>query len=160
MKNIFYIFILILFLAFPKLSLALTYGDECTKSSDCPADSVCHVSKSVPERALCSQILPTPMSIFGKVKPPGPLEELGIGSIGISGFVNALIRLIYMLAAVIFVFMLLWGAIEWLMSGGDKEKVQSAGKRLTNAIIGIVLLAVTFAILNLIGIFTGFTFFT
>lgn len=97
--------------------------------------------------------------VFGRVDVPTPLQNLGFGSIGISSFFNALIRLIYMLAAVIFVFMLMWGAIEWLMSGGDKEKVGSAQKRLTNAIIGIILLGVTFAILDLIGIFTGFTFF-
>ncbi len=70
-----------------------------------------------------------------------------------------LIILIYMLAGVILVFMILWGAIQWLTSGGDKEAVQSAQKRITNAIIGIILMSITWAILSLVGDFTGFSFF-
>lgn len=99
--------------------------------------------------------------IFGKVTAPvelNPFIQKG-GAGGISSFLNNLIVLIYMVAAVVFVFMLLWGALQWLMSGGDKEAVAGARNRITHAIIGIILFAVAFAVIKAVGTFTGFTFF-
>lgn len=42
---------------------------------------------------------------------------------------------------------LIWGAIEWISSGGDGEKVKSARNKLTNALIGLFLLVASFAIM-------------
>jgi hypothetical protein len=100
--------------------------------------------------------------VFGFIKPPPELQPIlnKGGAEGINFFLNNIIALIYIVAAVVFVFMMLWGALEWISSGGDKEKVGNAQKRITHAIIGIVLFAITFAIIQVVGIFTGFTFFT
>lgn len=103
-------------------------------------------------------------NIFGTVEPPDALRPFiggdQTGAAGISLFFNNLIVLIYIIAAVAFVFMLLWGALQWILSGGNKEALDGARRRLTHAIIGIILLAITFALLRVIGTFTGFTFFT
>ncbi len=56
--------------------------------------------------------------------------------------------------------MLLWGAWDWMSSEGDKEKLSSAQKKIINAFIGILLFAVAFAVIRILGAFTGFTFFT
>ncbi len=102
-------------------------------------------------------------NVFGEIEAPEALKQFTAGdktgATGISNFLNAAIILIYIIAAITVVFMLLWGAIEWILSGGDQEKLENAQKRITNAIIGIVLLAIVFAILQFVGIFTGFTFF-
>jgi hypothetical protein len=50
----------------------------------------------------------------------------------------------------------LWGAVDWIFSGGDKEKVAGARKKMTNAIIGLVLLALSFAIIRTVGAIAGF----
>lgn len=101
-----------------------------------------------------------PKDVFGDITPPKQLQPFvdkgGQGGGGISLFLNNLITLIYEVAVVALVFLLLWGGLEWMFSGGDKEKVGSAQKRITSALIGFVILAVAFAILNVIGIFTGF----
>ncbi len=103
-----------------------------------------------------------PRGVFGTLKPPPELQPLvskGAAG-GISLFLNNLITLIYEIAAILVVFMLLWGGLEWILSGGDKEKVGEARKRIVNALIGLAILAVAFAILQVFGIFTGFeTFF-
>ncbi len=101
----------------------------------------------------------SPVDVFGKISPPPGIKDLGEGSIGISKFLNNLITMIYTLAAVVFIFVLLWAAFEWLSSGGDKEKVAGAQKKITSAIVGIILFSIAFAALNLLGTFTGFTFF-
>lgn len=104
----------------------------------------------------------SPSGVFGFIKPPPELQPIlnkgGAG--GISFFFNNLLALIYIVAGVVFVFMIVWAALEWISSGGDKEKVANARNRLTHAIIGIVLLGIAFAIIQVVGIFTGFTFFT
>lgn len=97
--------------------------------------------------------------VFGLILPPPQIIQFGFGSSGISAFLNMVIGLIFMAASIIFVFIIIWGAIELLLSGGNKEAVASARGRLTFAIIGIILMAVAFAVLKLIGTFTGFTFF-
>lgn len=49
-----------------------------------------------------------------------------------------------------------WGAVDWIMSGGDKEKVSNARKKMTNAIIGLVLLSLSYVIISLVGQVVGF----
>lgn len=102
---------------------------------------------------------------FGQIKPPTPLQgfiknNTTSGAGAISQFLSNLILLIYSLAGVVLIFMLIWGAFEWLTSGGDKEKIAAARNRIIHALIGIGLFAVAFAIIRILGIFTGFTFFT
>ncbi|MBI2600523.1 hypothetical protein HYW42_01105 [Candidatus Daviesbacteria bacterium] len=100
---------------------------------------------------------------LGQIKAPAALEPFiqrgGDGAGGISLFLSNLIALIYSVAGVVFIFMLVWGAFEWMVSGGEKEKIASAQKRITFAVIGIILLSVTFAIIAVISAFTGFSFF-
>jgi len=57
------------------------------------------------------------------------------------------------IGAVIFFFMLLFGAIKWISSGGDKGKIESARENITSAIVGLIILFATFAIIGLIGTF-------
>jgi hypothetical protein len=46
---------------------------------------------------------------------------------------------------------LLWGALDWILAGGDEGKVSSARQKMTGAVIGLVILASTIAIVELIG---------
>lgn len=97
--------------------------------------------------------------VFGFIVPPIEIINYGFGSKGISQFLNMFINLLFMIASIAFVFMIIWGAVELLISGGNKEQVASGKNRIMFAIIGIILMAVAFAIIRVIGTFTGFTFF-
>lgn len=101
---------------------------------------------------------------FGTISPPPALKELveketATPGGGISFFLSNLIALIYSLAAIVLIFMLLWGAFDWITSEGDKEKLQAAQRKIINALIGILLFAAAFAIIQVLGQFTGFKFF-
>jgi len=68
--------------------------------------------------------------------------------------VPAAIGLIFVAGAIIFFFMLLIAGIQMITSGGDKAAVETARGRLTQALIGIVVLFSAFAIIKIIeGIF-------
>lgn len=102
-------------------------------------------------------------SVFGKIELPQPLRGLNAnnptGAGAISQFLSNLVGLFYTVAAIVLIFMLLWGAFDWMTSEGEKEKVHSAQQKIMNAIIGMVLFAVTFAVIQILGHFTGFQFF-
>lgn len=53
----------------------------------------------------------------------------------------------------------IWGAVEWITAGSDSKKTESARSRMTNAIIGLVILVSSFTILSFISkIFFGDSF--
>ena len=53
----------------------------------------------------------------------------------------------------------IWGAIEWISSGGDKGKVENARNRITQSVIGLIVLVGSYVIIGFIGkIFFGDTF--
>lgn len=113
--------------------------------------------------ALCNrpdQVQSEISKVFGEIIPPLAVQNLGFGALGISNLLSKIIQLIYMVAGIIFVFMVIISAVQWIVSGGDKEAVGKARGRLTWAVIGIVFLALAWVIISVIGTITGFTFFT
>lgn len=101
--------------------------------------------------------------VFGKIQAPDPLKGLvakdPTGAGGLSIFFSNLITLFYVISMVVLVFMIVWGAFDWITSEGDKEKLGGARNKIINAIIGIMLLAAAFGIIRVLGQFTGFKFF-
>lgn len=134
------------------------------KDEQCNKDLTCAISNTQDglRTSTCVTRSVTDLEkVIGKIEPPNQIKNLvdkgGAG--GLSFFLNKVIELIYVIASIIFVFMVIISAVQWILSGGDKEKVAAARNRLTFAVIGIVLLAVAFVIIGVIGRFTGFTFF-
>ncbi len=66
------------------------------------------------------------------------------------------ITVVFAIAAVLVITFLIWGAIDWIMSGGDKEKVSNARKKITSALIGLAILAFVFVIAAVLGEIIGF----
>lgn len=76
------------------------------------------------------------------------------GSIDLfSNFIQKLIGIVFVVAVLSFMFLVAWGAVQWIMSGGDKGAVQAAQSKITNAIIGLIVLFATYAVLALLGHF-------
>lgn len=99
--------------------------------------------------------------VFGKVEPPAQIDKLTNpgGGAGISFFLNTVIELIFVFATVAVVFMVIIGAVQLIMSGGDKEAIAGARKRITWALIGLALLGLSFVILRIVGQILGFELF-
>ncbi|QLG69920.1 MAG: hypothetical protein CH104c_0689 [Candidatus Woesebacteria bacterium] len=86
---------------------------------------------------------------------------LGEGVRNLSGteFFNKLlpnlISLSFIVGAIIFVAIIIVGAIQWIISGGDKAAIESAKSKITNAVIGLVILLSLFAIIYILENFFG-----
>lgn len=92
------------------------------------------------------------------LKPGGKfvnLETLTIGAI-----VAGLIRLILVVAALVFFFILVIGGIRWIASGGDKAHTEAARSQITAALVGLVIVFAAWAIVQLINTFFGIDIFT
>jgi hypothetical protein len=76
-----------------------------------------------------------------------------------SGFLNKflpnLIGLSMVIGVLVFMAIIILGAIQWITSGGDKTALEGAKGKITNALIGIVVLFALFAILKLLEDFFG-----
>ena len=47
------------------------------------------------------------------------------------------------------------GGMQWITSGGDKTKLEAARKRITYAIIGLIVALMSFLIVNILGYLFG-----
>lgn len=75
---------------------------------------------------------------LGQTKP----ENQGIAaSTSPSTILTNALSIIFAIGALAVLFFLIWGAFNWITSGGDKEKVAGARKTISNALIGLAILA-------------------
>lgn len=82
-------------------------------------------------------------------KPVGGFKNLG-------DFITNTLTIAFAVGILIVLVMLIWGAFEWITSGGDKEHVGNARNRIINSLIGLAVLAVTFALARVAAQFLGF----
>lgn len=66
---------------------------------------------------------------------------------GIAFYIAILWRTVVTLGGIAFIIFFIWGGIEWLTAGGDKTKVETAQKMITNAFIGLAILISSYAII-------------
>ena len=92
------------------------------------------------------------------LKPQGEFAALGELSVG--NIVSGLIRLILVVAALVFFFILVIGGIQWIASGGDKAQTETARNRITAALVGLVIVFAAWAIVQLINVFFGIDIFS
>lgn len=100
------------------------------------------------------------------MKTPIFLSQLGDNVINginpseglLANVIKNLLTMVFVAGGLFLVYNLIMGALNWIMSAGEKEKVDKARKQITNALIGFIILMVVwflfFAITsNIFGIF-------
>lgn len=83
----------------------------------------------------------------------GPLGlEQGQNGISVfATFLSSAIGLITIIGIIWFVFIIVTGAVGIVSSGGDKQSLEGSRKKITNGVIGLVVLTASLFILSLIG---------
>lgn len=84
--------------------------------------------------------------------PPGSIK----GEIG--PIINNALIIVFAVAALLVLVYLIIGAFQWIVSGGDKEAVGKARARITHALVGFLILALAFVIINVVGNISGIDF--
>ena len=88
----------------------------------------------------------------GTITVPGDLLNLG-------GMVKNLLLVAFFGAALFFLAQLIIGGISWMGAGGDPKAMEAARNRLTNAIIGILIVASAFAVTLIVTTVLGINIF-
>lgn len=110
-----------------------------------------------------------PAGTGGGPPPPPPssgggfsinIERPKAGYTDIGSFITNILTVLFGLAALIVLFMLIWGAYEWITSGGDKEAISRARGRIIASLIGLAVLGVSIAIASTVAKALGFEIFT
>lgn len=97
------------------------------------------IAQSDVEKAIGTINAPAGMSEF-KDNPVG-----GVGKLLSTG-----IQIFFLVASLALLVYLLWGAYDWLTSGGEKEKLTKAQLKIVNAIVGMLLMVVAMVVFNVI----------
>lgn len=79
----------------------------------------------------------------------------GSSSSNLSTLISNVITLFFAVGGIGFTIMILWASVNWILAGGDKEKIAAARRRITQSIVGLVLLSMTFVIMIVVGQILG-----
>lgn len=82
-------------------------------------------------------------SVFGSILPGNPNDTFG-------GFLSYLIMLVLGLAGLIAVTMIIWSGFRYITARGDDKVVGDAKKTLLNAIIGLVIIILSYTIVAIV----------
>lgn len=74
------------------------------------------------------------------------IQNLSPGE-GLAFYIGQLWKTISIVGGLAFILYFLLGGLSWLTAGGDKAKVESAQKQITNAVIGLSIILVSYAII-------------
>lgn len=99
---------------------------------------------------LATQVFAQGQTQISLTPPPGGFARLGDLTFG--ELVAGLIRISLVVAAIVFFFVLVFGGIRWILSGGDKQATEGARGQITAALVGLVIVFAAWAILQLIGV--------
>ena len=83
------------------------------------------------------------------------IREPSAGVKDIGKFLSAGIQVAMIIAAILTFAFLVWGGIQWILSGGDKTQTQAARDRITTALVGLGIVAAAWALMKVIGYFFG-----
>jgi small neutral amino acid transporter SnatA (MarC family) len=106
--------------------------------------------------------LSTTVSAFAAETPVGnpcgtgqfnALCSLSTGNLG--PLVGSLLQFIFVIAVLVALFFLVYGGFRWLVSGGDKTQVGAAREHIVAAIIGLVIIFLSYFILSILLGFFG-----
>jgi len=95
--------------------------------------------------------LPVPLKVLAQdinIEPGNEFRTLR--GMTVPSVLSGIIRLLLVIAALVFFIMLVIGGIQWIMSGGDKAASENARKRITSALVGLAIVFSAWAIAQLI----------
>lgn len=115
---------------------------------------------------ILASILTAALFLFLTSNAQAAITNPVIGNLGTSegtsdgskfiGYTVYLWKVSINLGALAVIVFFVWGAFEWITAGSDSKKTETARSRMTNAIIGLVILVSSFTILSFVSkIFFG-----
>lgn len=93
---------------------------------------------------------------------PGPLDRLknvaegpygSVDETSVATIVGTIARVIMSLLGIVFVILIIVSGYQWMTAGGNDEELKKAKQRMTNAVIGLVIVLSAWAIWSFVNTF-------
>jgi hypothetical protein len=107
----------------------------------------------------CQNMNPVSNFYLAQLSPPSP-DVSSVANIATSfrpletytpsEFLSTLLNLMLGIAGVASFVFLLWGGLQWILAGGDKEGTEKARKRIVSAMVGLAIVFSSYAMLFII----------
>ena len=98
----------------------------------------------------------TRFAVFGQTPTQDPVDINDVNLVPnftVNQAVTFIVRLLIIAAFIISFIFLLIGGVRWIASGGDPKAVESARNMVTAALVGLVIVLASFALIRLIEFF-------
>jgi hypothetical protein len=104
----------------------------------------------------------TPAPIY-QFKGIGPLGNPLIGDVDqnfsaagrFTDTISKIIGVLTISAGIWFIVQMFTGAVQWLSSAGEKQALENAKKKISNAILGLLVVVMSYTIIGIVGSFMG-----
>jgi hypothetical protein len=96
------------------------------------------------------------LTINGKysINPPADAPNVS-GNSGIIKILTVLFPTLFLIGILLCLIYLLWGGIDFITSGHEKTKFQAAKNKILYAIVGLIIMFISFFIIRIIGAIFG-----
>ena len=74
-------------------------------------------------------------------------KDIGFAIPSLGDLLTFLIRIFFIVAGLAALLFLLTGALSWVTSGGNKENVDKAREKITNAVVGLIIIVAVLAVI-------------
>lgn len=88
----------------------------------------------------------------------GLFNDTANSATSFESLISIIIAVMTIIAGIWFMFSLLLGGIGWITAGGDKGQVESARKRISNAVTGLVIVVISVFLVSFVGQVLGVDF--
>ncbi len=85
----------------------------------------------------------------------GPNPDPNQGGIALGRLIGNLIGALFIAGFLLAFMQIIISAVQWITAGGDKQALEKARSGITNAIMGLVIVAAVYALMTLVGQFFG-----
>ena len=92
--------------------------------------------------------------ITGQITPPAGVPTGGLSTSGVN-IIGVLVTMFFLISLLYAAWILVVGGFNWIMSQGDKQKLQKTHSQILYAILGIVIMLLAFFVVNVIGHIAG-----
>ena len=89
---------------------------------------------AIPLLQIVNPVLPSPEGSYNAITSP------------LAPLIARLWQTMVIIGALLLLLYLIWGATDWITSGGDQEKLKNARHKILDAVTGMAILAASFAI--------------
>lgn len=86
---------------------------------------------------------------YENIQVPTEIQNLSGGAYG-GNLITTALTILFVFGIALTIILLIYSGIQWVTSEGDKQKIQAARSRLIYTIIGFLIIAGGFAIVNAI----------